>query len=357
MNIHDFNLALHPLLLGPLKETFSLWKKDRQYTSIFVVADTHTWTCCGPVLFEQTGLPAASTAHVVIPAGEKHKNLATCELIWSAMFAAGLDRKSLVINLGGGVVGDMGGFCAATYKRGIDFLQIPTTLLSATDASVGGKLGIDFQGIKNAVGVFANPAGVLIDPVFFKTLPQRELHSGFAEVIKHAAIDPTELWPLIKDLQNLQNAPWMDILRASIAVKATVVEQDPFEKGLRAVLNYGHTIGHAIESYFLETADPLTHGEAIAWGMIAETALREADGQLYSGDKAFLQKTLLDNYLQRFFPAFAVPEGIFPQLWSIMQQDKKNNNGQVRMALPGDAPLSIVWMSPDRKRVEQVLGR
>lgn len=349
MSTHDFNLALHPLLLGPLGATFPRWQQGRSHSAVFIIADEHTWAHCAPVFFAQTGLSPEATAHVVIPAGEKHKYLVTCEQIWSAMFAAGLDRKALVINLGGGVTGDMGGFCAATYKRGVDFLQIPTTLLAATDASVGGKLGIDFQGIKNAVGVFANPAGVLIDPVFFKTLSQRELHSGFAEVIKHAAIGTPELWAMIGGLTDLRTADWFSILRASITVKTTVVQQDPFEKGLRAVLNYGHTIGHAIESYFLDTDAPLTHGEAIACGMILETTIREKNGRVYTGDKAFLQKDRLSEYFHRFFPPVALPPDSIDELWALMQQDKKNDSGSVRMALPGDGAFTMEWMGLERE--------
>lgn len=355
MNTHDFNLNLHPLLLGPLTETFPQWMHGRSYTAVFIIADEHTWADCAPVFFTKTGLAETSTQKVVIPAGEIHKHLATCEKIWNAMFEAGLDRRSLVINLGGGVIGDMGGFCAATYKRGVDFLQVPTTLLAATDASVGGKLGVDFQGIKNAVGVFANPAGVLIDPGFFKTLPQRELHSGFAEVVKHAAIGTPELWKMIGSLTELRDADWFSILKASIAVKAEVVRQDPVENGIRAVLNYGHTIGHAIESYFLGTDAPLTHGEAVAAGMLLETQFREQNGVVYSGEKSFLKSESLTTYLNRFFPEVK-PEGeLTPQLWALMQQDKKNTAGTVRMALPGELPFSMEWLTPDYAAFQKLM--
>lgn len=356
MNIHDFNLGLHPLLLGPLSEIFPQWMVGRTYSHIFITADEHTWTDCAPVFFSKTGMSEASIKKVVIPAGEIHKHMATCEKIWAAMFEAGLDRRSLVINLGGGVIGDMGGFCAATYKRGVDFLQVPTTLLAATDASVGGKLGVDFQGIKNAVGVFANPAGVLIDPVFFKTLPQRELHSGFAEVVKHAAIGTPELWEMIGSLTELRDADWFSILKASIAVKAKVVQQDPFENGIRAVLNYGHTIGHAIESYFLNTDKPLTHGEAVAAGMLLETKFREKSGTVYAGAKSFLQLAPLTGYLNRFFPEVLPDAELAPQLWALMQQDKKNTSGTVRMALPGELPYSMEWVMPDYQAFQSLIG-
>ena len=354
MNIFDFSLDLHPLLLGDLRLSFAQWYAGRQYSSLFLICDENTARDCAPIFFEKTGIDPAIPKVVIAP-GESEKHIGTCQQIWSAMFEAGLDRHSLVFNLGGGVIGDMGGFCAATYKRGIDFVQIPTTLLAATDASTGGKLGIDFHGVKNSVGVFANPAGVLIDPDFFQTLSQRELHSGFAEVLKHAAIGEGDLWEMIAPLQSLHDANWHEILRSSISVKARVVTEDPLEKGLRAVLNYGHTIGHAIESYFLTTAHPLTHGEAVAWGMVYETRIREARGQVYDGPKDFLQTVALEAYITRFFPKINVPEAIFETLWAYMHQDKKNLAGTIKMGLPGTTPFSIEWLKPEKEEVHQAI--
>lgn len=355
MNIHDFDMALHPLLLGDLAVTFRRWKADRQWSAVLLIADENTMRDCAPLFFQKTGISPDVPRHI-IPAGEQYKHLGTCERIWGGMFEAHLDRRALVINLGGGVIGDMGGFCAATFKRGIDFLQIPTTLLAATDASVGGKLGVDFQSVKNAIGVFRYPAGVLIDPAFFQTLPERELRSGFAEVIKHAAIGDAALWEMIAPLKQLTQVNWSEILRASVSVKTTVVVQDPEEKGLRAVLNYGHTIGHAIESYFLTTDHPLTHGEAVAWGMVYETRLREQLGLHYGGEKSFLATEILEAYIRRFFvqPAF-FPE-MFDEIWGFMQQDKKNAGNAVKMSLPGDTPYSLTWIVPSKDQVRTALG-
>jgi 3-dehydroquinate synthase len=337
-----FHPGDYPVWLGDLRNTFREWWGDgSRYTRIFLLADTHTHQHCAPIFFEKTGLPADTPA-LVIPAGETHKTLATCEQIWSAMFAAGLDRKSLVINLGGGVVGDMGGFCAATFKRGIDFVQVPTTLLAGTDAAIGGKLGVDFQALKNAIGVFRNPAAVLVDPVFFQTLSQRELHSGFAEVVKHACIGDPVLWQQIKGLTDLRSANWLDILAASIQVKVTVVQQDPFEQNIRALLNYGHTIGHAIESWFLQSPTPLTHGEAIAAGMLCETWIQKPN---------WPELPDFEQFTHYFFPHTQVPEAAFGDIWALMQQDKKNAAGAVRMALPGAVPLEMEVVQPTEEQV------
>ncbi|MEO6760630.1 MAG: 3-dehydroquinate synthase family protein [Saprospiraceae bacterium] len=242
-----FSLPDYSIHLGPLAATLPEWLHQRDYSRVFVVCDAHTREFCLPLLgplFPATANPGG----VTLPAGEIFKTLGTCEQVWQAMLEAQLDRRALVINLGGGVVGDLGGFCAATWKRGVDFIQIPTTLLSMTDAAIGGKLGVDFQGIKNTIGVFRNPAAVFVDPAFLQTLPERELRSGFAEVVKHAFIGDPVLFQNIQHLPHLEEAPWAKILGASIAIKARVVAEDPLEKGLRMVLNYGHTIGHAVES-------------------------------------------------------------------------------------------------------------
>jgi 3-dehydroquinate synthase len=273
--------------------------------------------------------------HVEIPAGENAKQLSTCAQIWQSMLDAKLDRKSLCVNLGGGVIGDMGGFCAATWKRGIDFIQVPTTLLSMTDASIGGKTGIDFQGIKNTIGIFQQPSAVFADPGFLQTLPERELRSGFAEVLKHAVIGNPALALEIKQsflsTDMPLNLPWNTILPASIEVKVQIVQQDPLEKGLRMLLNFGHSIGHALESWYLETDTPLTHGEAIYIGMICEAYLEG-------------RQSLLDQVLslgQNIFPRINIPETAFSALWESMQQDKKNSSGKVRLALPDENPYSL----------------
>jgi len=350
-----FSLHNYTIQLGPLAETLPAWLQERSYSRIFVICDENTRQHCLPQLATLLGLtensPALPGGFSTLPAGETYKTLASCEQVWKAMLEAQLDRQALVINLGGGVIGDLGGFCAATWKRGIDFIQIPTTLLSMTDAAVGGKLGVDFQGIKNIIGVFQNPAAVFVDPLFLQTLPEHELRSGFAEVIKHALIGDPVLWQNIQALPNLEDAPWTDILRASIAVKIRVVSEDPLEKGLRMVLNYGHTIGHAVESYFLKTPFPRSHGEAIALGMIAESWLARA--VVPNGPNRLAQVIAL---IAEAFAHDPIPQAAFAEIWATMQQDKKNAGGAVRVAVPGEEPYTMQVLETDAEAVVQSLA-
>jgi 3-dehydroquinate synthase len=340
--MHQFDTAAYSIFLGPLADALPEWLRARDYTRVLLITDENTRRCCAPVLESAWQALGIRPEIAEIPAGEQHKNIDMCARLWQAMLDARLDRRALAVNLGGGVIGDMGGFCAATWKRGIDFVQAPTTLLSMTDAAIGGKLGIDFQGIKNTVGVFQNPAAVFVDPVFLKTLPARELRSGTAEVLKHAQIGDPDLWRILtgKDY-NSPDFDWLSVLKASIAVKVRVVTEDPFEKGLRMVLNYGHTIGHAVETYFLGTDDPLTHGEAIAIGMIAESYLAYGEGERLSEIVAGIRA---------YFPHRQVPEGALSAVWSYMLQDKKNAGKSVRMAVPGDAgPYSMRTMDLEQR--------
>jgi 3-dehydroquinate synthase len=337
---HSFKFKDYTVNIGDLASTFEVWLKNKAYTKVLILVDVNTKTVCLPVFLEKTKITNYSISQ--IEAGETCKTLETCEIIWQSMFEHSLDRKSLLINLGGGVIGDMGGFCAATYKRGIDFIQIPTSLLSMTDAAVGGKLGIDFHGIKNAVGVFKNPSAVFCDTDFLKTLSNRELISGFAEVIKHACIGDPILWKQLLKIHDLRKADWPIILKRSLAVKVKVVKKDPFEQNLRQILNFGHTIGHAVESYFLNSKNPLTHGEAIAMGMIAEQYLREGASEDLNGFCAFLRQ---------YFPKTSLNEGIFIALWDLMQQDKKNNAGKVRMAMPKDSNYGMQILEPSFQEV------
>jgi 3-dehydroquinate synthase len=249
-----------------IKKSLSEILAQLSFSRLVVLTDLNTQRHCLPII--EKILPA-DTVFISVAAGEIHKNLDTCSLIWSRMTEEALDRKALMINLGGGVIGDMGGFCASIYKRGIRFINCPTTLLSQVDASVGGKLGIDFNGLKNHIGVFNEPETVIIAPEFLMTLPQAELRSGYAEIIKHGLIRDKAYFQKLQ-AQNWESQDWESLIRHSVGIKKAVVEADPKENGLRKILNFGHTIGHAFESYFLDTQNHLLHGEAIALGMIAE---------------------------------------------------------------------------------------
>ena len=254
------------------------------------------------------------------------------------MTEAVLDRQALVINLGGGVIGDMGGFCASVYKRGIPFITIPTTLLSQVDASVGGKLGIDFFGFKNHLGVFQLPEAVLIASEFLATLPQRELRSGYAEVIKHGLIRDATYFRALPST-NWQRQDWARIIRHSIEIKKAVVQVDPKESGLRKILNFGHTIGHAIESFYLTRSQPLLHGEAIAIGMIAEGFL--------SFEKigfSFEELNEMSTMLLTIFGKVELDPNDCDRLVELCAQDKKNEGStQLFTLLPkiGDCNYNI----------------
>jgi 3-dehydroquinate synthase len=221
----------------------------------------------------------------------------------------------------------MGGFAAMTYKRGIHFIHIPTTLLAMVDASIGGKLGIDFHSIKNAVGLFAEPRAVFIYPDFIKTLGKRELLSGFAELIKHALIYDKSFWKYLTNV-NFENIDWEAVVKKSLQIKKEIVSIDPFEKSLRKILNFGHSVGHAVESYFMETESPLKHGEAVAIGMICEA---------YISTKILgLKIEKLDTirlYIRNYFDDVVIKEEYFPKILSFLEQDKKNFKGQFKFSL------------------------
>ncbi|MDN5203343.1 3-dehydroquinate synthase [Fulvivirgaceae bacterium BMA10] len=316
---------------GILKELFT----SKKYTKIGVLVDENTRTHCYPLIIDS--LPKHNVFE--IKSGEEEKELSTCEQIWLEMTNAHFDRNSLLINLGGGVIGDMGGFCASTFKRGIEFINLPTTLLSQVDASVGGKLGIDFHGFKNHIGVFQEPRMVLIDPTFLETLDPRELRSGFAEVIKHSLIRDKTHW-LELTQKELSQHDWSKIIEHSINIKKSVVASDPLENGLRKILNFGHTIGHAIESYYLKIKGKrLLHGEAIAIGMIAESFLSEEKLSLSKNELIDIQEFII-----KIFGAPKIDNGDLEKIVQLTYQDKKNTgkiiNGTLLSAV-GSAEFDI----------------
>ncbi len=340
------------ILINPVVNSLNNFLTKKDYSKIFVIADTNTRRhCYNPI---KGNLPKHSI--VSVPVGEAHKTLETCEQIWGAMTRAELDRHALVLNIGGGVIGDMGGFCAATYKRGIDFIQVPTTLLAQVDASVGGKLGIDFQGFKNHLGVFQQPVRVLIDPVFLETLPPRELRSGFAEIVKHCLIADVDKWHEIRE-KDLERQNWPDLIAHSVAIKKNIVAQDPTEKGLRKILNFGHTLGHAVETLFLgkDPKERLLHGEAIAAGMVMESYLayqkKMIDGQTLEQVEEFMFSVFGKADIQ---PADA--EAIV----ALTRQDKKNRGSEVRFSLltaAGSCAYDVVVSPAEmRKALQYYLG-
>ncbi len=295
------------------------------YTKIFILVDSHTEVHCLPIL--QDVLSGIEYDLIEVTPGEENKNIDFCIGIWRMLLDFGADRNSLLINLGGGVLTDMGGFAASTFKRGIDFVQVPTTLLSQVDASVGGKTGIDMDNVKNIIGTFTQPEAVFIHTRFLSTLDKRELRSGFAEVIKHGLIYDSSLFNKVRNAgpEGLTD----EIIYRSIEIKNEVVKVDPFEKGLRKILNFGHTIGHAIESCSLKNDDsPLLHGEAIAIGFICEAYLASKKNGFSETD---LHETV--NAIQAVYPAYHLKKESYPALLEIMKNDKKNSAGKISFSL------------------------
>lgn len=297
---------------------------ENAFSKVAVIVDDNTVQHCYSIISD------ALPKHVVveISSGEEHKNLQTCQQIWGVLTDNAFDRKSLVVNLGGGVIGDMGGFCAATYKRGIDFINLPTTLLAQVDASIGGKLGIDFNNFKNHIGVFQNPLRVFLDQKFFETLDPAELRSGYAEIIKHCLIrDAAKFDELTRTSYDLLD--FFELTSHSVQIKNDVVLEDPTEKGLRKILNFGHTIGHAIESFYLEQrGKKLLHGEAIAIGMICEAFLSMEKLEVSEDDL-----TQITDYILKIYSSKSIPEGDIEAICALTRQDKKNEGDKINCSL------------------------
>lgn len=307
---------------------FSKELQAKDYSSLFLLVDTHTQEFCLPGFVSQTGLTQLEV--LVMETGEEHKTLQTCENLWNQLSERGADRNSALINLGGGVVTDLGGFVACTFKRGIDFYNLPTTLLAMVDASVGGKTGIDLGALKNQIGIIEEPKQVLIDAQWLQTLPQEELRSGFAEMLKHGLISNKDYWEQLKSLPKLEAATLAEFIKSSVAIKKQVVLEDPREKHLRKILNFGHTLGHAIESYYLThpQKNRLLHGEAIAIGMVMEAYLGVSCCSFSNVAAEEIKKTFA-----QFYPPVEIDAQDREGILELLRHDKKNKAGRVNFVL------------------------
>jgi 3-dehydroquinate synthase len=309
--------------------TLNAYISNFEPSMLFILVDENTNINCLPILMQQleTALPIEI---LEIESGEDFKNLETCTGVWQALTELGADRKSLLINLGGGVITDLGGFVASTFKRGIAFINIPTTLLSMVDASVGGKTGVDLGVLKNQIGLFSNPEMVLIDPVYLETVTRRELRSGLAEIIKYGITYDVTIWNNIISFKDLSINNLNTLIHRSIEIKNEVVTKDPKEASLRKILNFGHTLGHAIESYFLEsvTKDNLTHGEAIAIGMVLEAYISEKVLNFPSKEVAKIKSTILKIYGKT-----SIEPLDYKPIIELLIHDKKNIGGNVHFVL------------------------
>ena len=318
------------------------------YSTVFILVDENTIQHCYPKFMQQVTIDNKIEV-IEIESGEINKNLETCIGVWNAITELGGDRKSLLITLGGGVITDLGGFVASCFKRGIDFINIPTTLLSMVDASVGGKTGVDLGVLKNQIGVFANPQMVIVDDDYLETLSEREVQSGTAEIIKYGLTYDTKLFNEIK-LNKYHKIK--ELIFRSIEVKNEVVLQDPKENSLRKILNFGHTLGHAIESFYLESEDKknLTHGEAIAIGMVCECYMSHKLLNFPLEKVNQVKETVLSIYDKT-----NLLKQDFSEIIDLLKHDKKNVNGQVNFVLLNDfEDFKIDCKVPEKLIVESM---
>jgi 3-dehydroquinate synthase len=312
--------------------------ESKSYSTIFILVDNHTKDFCLPYFLEHfedlKGIPV-----IEIPANEINKHLDTCRIVWQKLSDMGADRKSLLINLGGGVVTDLGGFVASTFKRGIDFVNIPTTLLSMVDASVGGKTGVDLGGLKNQIGVIVNPQLVIVDSEFLKTLPKNEYKSGYSEMLKHGLICDASYFRELSQFKGLEDENILPYIHHSVMIKNEVITEDPYEMGRRKILNFGHTLGHAIESFFLTDSNKtaLLHGEAIAVGMILEAYLATQLCELSSSEADEIKSVFLN-----LFPKVNFSKEDIQEILTLLKYDKKNSHGKVKFVLLNKIGIPLI---------------
>lgn len=320
----------HPVLTGEhaLAHLDQWLAVNPRTTQVFILGDEHTMEQCLPELLART--PQLRDARtILVRSGERSKDLEVCRALWGHLAELLADRKAVMVNLGGGVITDLGGFVASTYKRGIRFIHIPTTVMGMVDAAIGGKTAIDLNGIKNLVGSFADPVATYIHTPFLRSLGKREVLNGVAEMIKHGLVHDAEHWNLVRraplhDLDAL--AP---LIQRSAAIKAEVVQGDPWEEGTRKLLNFGHTIGHGVEAFALEsTHRSLLHGEAVAVGMVCATWLSWRM-ELLDRDRM----NAVEEHLMGLYPPFRFQQTDHHRIIELMRNDKKNVGGAFRFTL------------------------
>lgn len=333
-------------LENSLAEAIEKYPHDR----LFILTDEHTHRLCLPQL---QNIPAIQDAtEIIIGAEDVHKNLETLASVWQALSEQGATRHSLLINLGGGMVTDLGGFAAATFKRGIAYINIPTTLLSMVDASVGGKTGINFNGLKNEIGVFAPASSVLLETEFLRSLDAHNFFSGYAEMLKHGLISTPEHFAelLSFDTEQIDYAALKAMVSRSVQVKENIVEQDPKEHGIRKALNLGHTIGHAFESLALAENRPVLHGYAVAWGIVCELYL----SHIKTGfPKEKMRQTI--QFIKENYGAFAFNCKQYDRLYELMLHDKKNTAGIINFTLLKEVGDICLNQTADKETIFEVL--
>lgn len=324
--------------------------ESRQFSSLFLLTDSNVEKLVLPTL-----MPWAERRHVkviTIEPGEEHKNLQTLTHIWERLSAEGATRSSILINLGGGVVTDIGGFAAATFKRGIRYINIPTTVLGAVDAAVGGKTAIDFHGLKNEIGAFHQPEAVIISPLPLRTLPPDQTASGFAEIVKTSLISSKEFYHrcLRADIENPEEL--FPLIVEAVRFKERITNEDPHEKGLRKILNFGHTAGHSFETWMMRRDTPISHGEAVANGILVALIISHTILGLPSAEI----HTYATNILKRHFRGVPILCKDYPDLLEIMGHDKKNHTlGDIRFVLLNEIPTPLPDIAVDPKEITAAL--
>ncbi len=316
----------------------------------YVLTDTNTHQRCLPYLYS-CGLPADSRI-ITVEAGDEHKNIEAAVRIWEVLSESGATRKSLFINLGGGMITDLGGFAASTFKRGIRYLNLPTSLLGAVDAATGGKTGINLNGLKNEVGVFNPAERTLIDVHFFRSLDAYNLRSGYAEMVKHALIDTVDEWKAILafDLDTVDFDALRTLVERSVRIKERVVEQDPTEKNIRKALNLGHTFGHAFETYSHRMHQPALHGYAVMWGLLCELYLSHLQLGFPKEELIRLRNMMTENYGKLAFSCSG-----YDELYELMTHDKKNDSGFVNFTLLGGIGDIRINCTATREQIYETL--
>lgn len=321
--LNRYNIFVGEEILSKLSRLINL----KKYSSLFLIIDKDVekyWSKKVDSIFPR------NCGKIVLQSGDQAKNIETVQIIWQKLLSRRSDRKTLVINLGGGVIGDMGGFAASTYMRGLDFLHIPTTITAQVDSSVGGKVGVNFAGIKNLIGTFDQPVGVICDINLLSTLPDREFISGFAEIIKHGIVADKKYFDFVtsKKPRDFNKKELVKIVTGSVKIKARIVEEDEKETGKRKLINFGHTIGHAVEALSQNTNYPLCHGEAISIGLVLESKISEILGLISKPDFNQIKKALFSAGLPITLPDFS-----FEDLMTQIKADKKSEKGKINWTL------------------------
>jgi 3-dehydroquinate synthase len=348
MNLHKIDIGNSQLFWGTKAfhfffETLQKWEK------VFLLVDENTNQYCLPILEKDQN--SFFDTKIIIPSGELNKNIITTQEIWKVLVEENANRKSIIINLGGGTITDIGGFAASTFMRGIPFVHIPTTLLSMIDAALGGKTGIDFEHYKNYIGTFHFPESIFIFPDFLSSLPPKQILSGFAELIKHAIVADANLWDKIKSLQSVTINTITTLLIQSLKVKVNIVNQDFKELGKRKILNFGHTVGHAIESYALKSKNNFLHGEAVAIGILVESHISKELGYLSPFEFTQIQKLIQQLYK---IPRFNQSE--LNTILDLMRYDKKNEDGRIIFSLPDKIGHCLINQHIDPIKIQNSLS-